>query len=95
MTVGVASALIPVSHTQITSLSSAAGLGAIPADTRIIQIQAETQPVRYRDDGANPTSSVGQILAPGDTLWYDGAKPASLKFIETTASAKLNVTFYK
>jgi hypothetical protein len=95
MSQGIAPGLIPNGHSQLTSLSSAVGLGTIPADTRLIAIQAETQPLRWRDDGTNPTSSVGMIIAAGDILWYDGAKPGSLKLIETASSAKANLAFYK
>jgi hypothetical protein len=81
-------------YIQITSLSSAVGLGAIPDGTTLAIIQAETQNVRYRDDGTNPSASVGMLLPAGDLLYYTG-KMADLKFIEVSASAKLNVTYYK
>lgn len=86
--------LEPAGFTRITSLSSAAGLGTIPTDVKLTLIQPETQSVRWRDDGTNPTASVGMLLAVGDVLVYNG-NPAALKLIETTASATVNVTFYK
>jgi hypothetical protein len=56
-------------------------------------IVAETQAVRWRDDGTAPTASVGMPLAVGTSLSYDGDLKA-VRFIEQTASAKLNVSYY-
>lgn len=86
-------ALDRLGYEQVTSLSSAAGL-TVPAGTSYILIQAESQNVRWRDDGTNPTATVGMVLAAGSTLEYDGSAPAALKFIEVAASAKLNVSYY-
>lgn len=35
-------------------------------------VTCESQAVRYRWDGTDPTSSVGHILNPGDTLTIEG-----------------------
>lgn len=85
-------------YQQITSLSSAAGLTlpvdiATGANPRIALIQAESQAVRWRDDGTAPTGTVGMRLAPGDFIEYDGDLN-KIKFIEEAASAKLNVSYY-
>ena len=88
-------------YQQITSLSSAqkltvpsvdpsTGLNAMPT---IALITPETQGVRWRDDGVAPTASVGMPLAAGVTLQYDGDL-RKIQFIEQTASAKLNISFY-
>lgn len=84
---------IACGYLQVTSLSTAAGL-TVPSNASWALIQAQDQAVRWRDDGTNPTTSVGMYLAAGDTLTYDGTNLANLKFIEVTASAKLNVSFY-
>ncbi len=90
--------LTPFAYQQITSLSAATAL-TVPAPTNSVPatlalIQAETQSVRWRDDGTNPTASVGMVLAAGETLPYTGDL-TKLRFIETTASAKLNVSYYR
>jgi len=88
-------------YQQITSLSSAASL-TVPARTpngsaaspRLALLQCESQSVRWRDDGTSPTASVGMILNVGDQPYpYDGDLN-KIKFIETAASAKLNVSYY-
>ena len=84
--------LIPLGYQQLTSLSSAAGL-TVPANTKCALIQAESQSIRWRDDGTNPTTSVGMVLSAGESLFFTGSLSA-FKAIETTASAKLNVSYY-
>jgi hypothetical protein len=81
-------------YQQLTSLGSATGFSSVPAESKLAMIQAESQNVRYRDDGVNPTATVGMLLAAGDMLVYSG-KLADIKFIEVSASAKINVIFYK
>jgi hypothetical protein len=87
-------------YQQITSLSSATALTVPTRDLNglscrpsIALITPETTNVRWRDDDVNPTASVGMPLAAGVTLQYDGDL-TKIKFIEQTASAKLNVTYY-
>ena len=79
-------------YQQITSLSAAATL-TVPAGATMALIVAETQAVRWRDDGTAPTSSVGMPLATGVSLSYDGDLKA-IRFIQQTASATLNVSYY-
>ena len=57
-------------------------------------IRCETQAVRWRDDGVAPTATVGMPLAVGDVLEYTGGNLKQLRFIEQTASAKLNISYY-
>lgn len=83
----------PKGYSQITSLSAAAGLGTVPAGGQTALIQCQDQQVRWRDDGVDPTTTVGSLLSPGETLIYDGDL-ATIRLIEVLASAKLNVSFY-
>lgn len=80
-------------YQQITSLSTSTAL-TVPAGTSVAMVQAETQNVRWRDDGTDPTASVGSILLAGQTLEYDAAQLAVVEFIETVAGAKLNISYY-
>jgi hypothetical protein len=68
------------------------GNGALSA--RYAVIQCEGGEVRWRDDGTAPTSTVGFLLAQyPDQLVYDGDLTA-LRFIRTSASSILNVSYY-
>jgi len=87
-------------YQQLTSLSASSALTVPTQDKQgnlkqptFALITAETQGVRWRDDGVAPTASVGMPLAAGVTLQYDGDL-TGIRFIEQTASAKLNVSYY-
>ena len=83
---------VPLGYQQITSLSSSTAL-TVPQDATRALIQAESQQVRWRDDGTAPTASVGMTLDAGSTLAYTG-NLAAIRLIEVSASAKLNVSYY-
>jgi hypothetical protein len=85
-------------YLQLTSLSASTAL-TVPTEANTGEpnyclILAETQSVRWRDDGTAPTASVGMLLEPGVPFAYDGDLN-KIRFIEVTASAKLNVSFYR
>lgn len=83
---------MPLGYQQITSLSSATAL-TVPAGAKRALIRPEAQAVRWRDDGTAPTASVGMQLDFGETLPYTG-NLLSLRFIEISSGAKLNVAYY-
>lgn len=89
---GLKSTTVCLGYQQITSLSSAAGL-TVPQGATLALIVPETQNVRWRDDGTNPTASVGMPIFVGASLSYDGDFNR-IKFIEESASAKLNISYY-
>lgn len=90
---------VAIGYAKITGLSTAKSLadfgfnaGQIAAATSM-EVSPETQSVRWRQD-TDPTASLGMPIAVG--AFRDFQLPATnLKFIETTASAALNVTLYK
>ena len=87
-------------YQQITSLSASTaltvptkgptGLSQKPSYAIII---AETQAVRWRDDGTAPSATVGMPLPVNTEFLYDGDL-TKIRFFEQTASAKLNVSYY-
>ena len=100
MTMNIKAVTTCFGYQQITSLTAAAGL-TIPAVTPeglngkpvFALIIAEGAPVRWRDDNTAPTASVGMPLAVGVPLQYDGDL-SKIRFIEQSASAKLNISYY-
>lgn len=100
MTMNIKAVTTCFGYQQITSLSAAAGL-TIPAVTPeglngkpvFALVIAEGAPVRWRDDNTAPTASVGMPLAVGVPLQYDGDL-SKIRFIEQSASAKLNISYY-
>lgn len=83
---------IPLGYQQITSLSTVKSL-TVPAGTSYALVQCETQAVRWRMDGTDPTATVGMRLNAGEELELYAAF-ATIEFIEETTSAKLNVQYF-
>jgi len=55
----------------------------------------ETQAVRYRTDGGNPTTTVGHLLATSDVLSLEGPTTIDkLKIIAVVAGASVPVSTY-
>lgn len=87
-------------YQQITSLSSATGLTVPTRDANGLSVKPVmaiitplTAAVRWRDDGTDPTASVGMPLAAGVTLQYDGDL-GRIKFIQNGGTAELNISYY-
>lgn len=90
--------LIPMGYQQITTVSSAVGL-TVPANVEgqaanYALIIPQTQAIRWRDDGTNPSATVGMPLAVGATLAYDGDL-SKIKFFEQTSAAAINISYYR
>lgn len=83
----------PLGYVQLTA-AAATGLGTVPDGTTLAMIQCETQAIKWRDDGTNPTTLIGQLLPVNTTLFYSGTMSA-FKMIEVAASTKVNVSFYR
>ena len=95
----------PGVYAQITGLTSAVALSAsFPPGTgtiggktytnvNVALIVAQDQDVRWRDDGTDPSATVGMLLKKDTPFWYKGDMN-KIKFFQTTATAILNVTFY-
>lgn len=79
-------------YEQVTNLSSAVGL-TVPAAAMAALIQAQGAVVRWRDDGTDPTASVGMRLLQDFDMWYTGDL-SSIRFIQESASGVLNLSYY-
>ena len=87
-------------YTQLTGIDAAAktlAQGApaiaIPTSQGYAVFVAEAQPVRWRDDGGAPTTTVGMLLTVGQPYVYSGPL-SQIKFISAVAGAILNATIY-
>ena len=99
MSMGLKAITTRLGYQHLSSLSSAqyltvplVDLNGLSCRPSIAIITPETQAVRWRDDIA-PSASVGMPLAVGVTLQYDGDL-TKIQFIEQTASAKINISYY-
>lgn len=82
----------PKGYQQIISPAAATAL-TVPTGATTAIIQAEGNDIRWRDDGTDPTASVGQILYMGQQMTYQ-ASLAAIKFIQVSAGGIVNVTYY-
>lgn len=84
--------LVPKGYAQITVSSAAVGLGAIPSGAVFADITLNG-PLRWRDDGSNPTASVGVPENIG--LFYDGSPLAALRLIRAgSIDVVADIAFY-
>ena len=101
MTANVKAITSCMGYQQLDSLSSATGLlvpsrdptSGMTTKANFALIVAEAQDVRWRDDGTDPTATIGMLLKTGVIFQYDGDL-SKIKFIETAGSAKVNVSYY-
>lgn len=87
-------ATVPWGYQQIANatLASATAL-TVPDGAGYAIIQVESKSVRWRDDGVDPTGSVGMLLPADSAMVYDGDL-TQLRFIRTESGATLNVSYY-
>lgn len=79
-------------YQQLTVHSAATSL-TVPHLANVAVISVETQAVRMRDDGTDPTASIGFPLATGTPFTYDG-ELSRLKLIAQTGTATVNVWYF-
>lgn len=95
----------PYDFDTITVSASAIGLTASKytappleplKEAQYIIITSETNNIRYRIDGTNPTASVGHLLTAGSTLTLTGFSTIkNFKAIATGADATIMATYLR
>lgn len=95
--VAIALGYCQLSISTVVAISTCSG--GIPANTRYALITPETAAIRCRDDGTNPTTTVGFPIAVAGMLTYsasDGTNGplAALKCVAQTGTSTVNVWFY-
>ena len=85
--------LTPLGYQQIVGMAAATSL-IVPAGATIADITIEGQPIRYRDDGVAPTTTVGMLLYQSQSFRYIG-NLAAIQFIQTAVAATLDISYYR
>lgn len=85
-------------YQQIVSPSTAQAL-TVPTDTNnqkpnLAIITCTTQAIRIRDDGTNPTTTVGVFLPVNVPYYYRGPLSA-LRLIQVTTNATVDILYYQ
>lgn len=86
---------VAVSSESITvDATTAQGL-TVPAGAVSALVTAGANPVRYRLDGVAPTASTGHYVAANGNVEVYAADLTSARFIATTGTSTLFVTYFK
>lgn len=72
-----------------------AGALTVPAAARSAFVTMGDNPVRFRSDGTNPTTSVGHYVAANGNLELFGDEMSQIRFISTTSTSNIFVTYYQ
>lgn len=90
---GVQIGFVALDFRQITVSTAAAGLPSLPTASRIrrVIIQPLDQPVNYRDDGTDPTSTTGLQVPAGTFFVYDGDPTKFRMILANTATGDADV----
>ena len=93
---GITSSLSPSGYEQITVSTTAVGLTLPSNKVRMAVAVVEDQAIRYRDDGTDPTATVGTLLKADNSVAICGSALGHFKVIRDGASdAKLSVNYYQ
>lgn len=84
---------VPVGYQQLTPTSAAAL--TVPTGATFALLTAEVQAIRCRDDGTNPTTSVGFLIPVGIAPFQYSGSLSLLSCINAVAGGKLNILFYR
>lgn len=85
-------------YQQVAAAGTVAAFSLTVPTTRVtmpnmVRLQAETQALRYRDDGTDPTTAVGMLIPANTFIDYDG-DINKIRLINATAGAILNASYY-
>jgi len=71
---------------------------ALPSKAKRVYITTETDAIRWRADGTNPSTSEGHVLAVNDSISFTSANYRQLlekiRFSKVTNTAALKITYY-
>lgn len=87
--------LRPAGHQQLTVSDTAIGL-TVPTSLRVrlAVVSVQTDAIRSRDDGTDPTAAIGTPWAIAEKFYVCRASLASVRFIRQTTDAILDIDYY-
>ena len=85
-----------VSDSAVTILGMGSALiSTVPTGARSFVGVVESAAIRARGDGTSPTTSEGQLIASGDTIYLGESEFAAMEFIRDTGTdAEVRGHFY-
>ena len=92
---GLTHALHPIAgFEQLTVTNSAVKTLTVPQDAIMAIVNVQDQPVYSRDDGTDPTTTVGRLNKADTELAVCGSAMSRIGFIASGTDAKINVSYY-
>ncbi|MDM9556058.1 hypothetical protein QU926_20810 [Pseudomonas asiatica] len=86
--------LYPLGYQQMAVATGSVSPAPVAPDGTIVALmKIEGAPVRYRDDGVNPTQAIGMPLTVGESLVYD-AVMLDMRLIAQQGGAIVNIAYY-
>ena len=87
----------PLGFQALTVTSGAAVALTVPAAANMAVISVENNSIRTRDDGTNPTTTVGFLVFPGNSIELQSLTVLNAtKFIAVDATdATLSIQYYQ
>jgi hypothetical protein len=84
----------PLGYEQLAVSDTAVAL-TVPPGTMRAKVCVEDQPIRWRDDGEDPTDAIG-MLQKADTYFdlWGGESIKAFKAIKTGMDANLSINYY-
>jgi hypothetical protein len=78
----------------VATYKEALGTGITPLTARRARCTVETQSIRYWEDGTDPTTSEGHLVASGGSFIVEGSDAIrKFRVIAVTGSPKIHVSF--
>lgn len=93
---GLKQTLTPLGYQQLAVSNTAVGF-TLPATSRPVRVaivMVEANPIRYRDDGTNPTATVGTLINPNVSVVVCGAAINRFRAIRSGSDAVLSINYY-
>jgi len=86
---------VPIGYVQYAagSIDTAKNVDAPPGASAVL-LRCNTQSVRWRDDGVDPTTTKGMLMLAADAPYFYQGDLTKLKVISATAGAILDCLFY-
>lgn len=95
-TITVSTTAIGITSTLATETPTVNAPLDIKRGVRAALFSVETNNIRVRFDGTDPTASVGHLVTAGDFLWVEGHDALlRLRMIRASADAAVSVTLFR
>lgn len=84
-----------LSSESIPSVTTSTAVAlTVPAGTKSVLVTVGSNPVRFRSDGTDPSTTVGHYIAANGNLEVFGDEAGAIRFISATSTTSIFATYY-